>query len=36
VREWLPRCDYVDAHRAGLPHEGGDGVTAVRLTTSAL
>ena len=36
VREWLPRCDYVDAQRAGLPHEGGDGVTAVRLTTSAL
>lgn len=36
VREWLPRCEYVDAQRAGLPHEGGDGVTAVRLTTSAL
>lgn len=36
VREWLPRCDYVDAHRVGLPHEGGDGVTAVKLTTNAL
>jgi len=34
VREWLPRCDYVDAQRAGLPHEGGDGVTAVRLKRS--
>jgi DNA mismatch repair protein MutS2 len=31
LRAWLPRCQYVADHRRGLPHEGGDGVTAVRL-----
>ena len=31
VRAWLKTCPYVDAQRPGQPHEGGDGVTAVRL-----
>lgn len=36
VRSWLPSCDYVQTHRAGQTHEGGDGVTAVLLTVKAL
>ncbi len=31
IRGWLSRCRYAVEHRRGLRHEGGDGVTAVRL-----
>ena len=36
IRDWLPSCDYIHAQRPGAPREGGDGVTAVLITTEPL